>query len=386
MFNNVAVDVFIGLIFVFLIYSLLATIINELIAHILSLRGKMLYKGIRRMLEDSTEGRILVEKFYNHPNIKYLAENKVFKKPSYLKTETFSQTVIYLLRGDNFNNTQSQMAAIKATLDTYGNEIPPDTLKLLNNIYVDAQGDIDRFKYRLEQWFEETMQRTSGWYKRQTQWILLGIGLGLAIWGNIDTLKLYHILSTNQTAREQMVQMAMKSQDKYAAAINTIKKDTTDKKADSALISKVISTGNSDLDKTYSVVQSDIDKAGSVLGMGYHNSKNYHKCDSLQKAIDSIDNILKTAKGDSVIKALQNERISSQKLYDETSKEVYDDFDGGSSILGWILTALALSLGAPFWFDLLNKFINIRAAGTKPADTTTASTGTKGPTPIDRKG
>ena len=30
--------------------------------------------------------------------------------------------------------------------------------------------------------------------------------------------------------------------------------------------------------------------------------------------------------------------------------------------LGWILTALAISLGAPFWFDLLNKFIVIRSA------------------------
>jgi hypothetical protein len=36
-------------------------------------------------------------------------------------------------------------------------------------------------------------------------------------------------------------------------------------------------------------------------------------------------------------------------------------------ILGWILTAAALSLGAPFWFDLLNKFINLRGAGEKPA-------------------
>jgi hypothetical protein len=30
--------------------------------------------------------------------------------------------------------------------------------------------------------------------------------------------------------------------------------------------------------------------------------------------------------------------------------------------LGWLLTALAISLGAPFWFDLLNKFIVIRSA------------------------
>jgi len=36
-------------------------------------------------------------------------------------------------------------------------------------------------------------------------------------------------------------------------------------------------------------------------------------------------------------------------------------------LFGWILTAAALSLGAPFWFDLLNQFINLRGAGTKPA-------------------
>jgi hypothetical protein len=32
-----------------------------------------------------------------------------------------------------------------------------------------------------------------------------------------------------------------------------------------------------------------------------------------------------------------------------------------NSVLGWIVTALAVSLGAPFWFDLLNKFMVIRS-------------------------
>jgi hypothetical protein len=30
-------------------------------------------------------------------------------------------------------------------------------------------------------------------------------------------------------------------------------------------------------------------------------------------------------------------------------------------LLGWLFTALALSLGAPFWFDLLNKFMVVRS-------------------------
>jgi len=35
-------------------------------------------------------------------------------------------------------------------------------------------------------------------------------------------------------------------------------------------------------------------------------------------------------------------------------------------ILGWILTALALSLGAPFWFDMLKKVMSIRNVGKNP--------------------
>jgi hypothetical protein len=34
--------------------------------------------------------------------------------------------------------------------------------------------------------------------------------------------------------------------------------------------------------------------------------------------------------------------------------------------LGILIAALAASLGAPFWFDVLSKFINLRSAGTKP--------------------
>jgi hypothetical protein len=37
--------------------------------------------------------------------------------------------------------------------------------------------------------------------------------------------------------------------------------------------------------------------------------------------------------------------------------------------VGLLLTALALSLGAPFWFDLLSKLINLRGTGRKPERT-----------------
>jgi len=36
---------------------------------------------------------------------------------------------------------------------------------------------------------------------------------------------------------------------------------------------------------------------------------------------------------------------------------------------GWLATIAALSLGAPFWFDLMNKVANVRSAGNIPAST-----------------
>src|SRR6185436_16022170 len=42
-------------------------------------------------------------------------------------------------------------------------------------------------------------------------------------------------------------------------------------------------------------------------------------------------------------------------------------FAGMMALAGWLLTIFGISLGAPFWFDVLNKFIVVRAT-VKPAE------------------
>jgi hypothetical protein len=37
-----------------------------------------------------------------------------------------------------------------------------------------------------------------------------------------------------------------------------------------------------------------------------------------------------------------------------------------SAILGWLVTALLVMLGAPFWFDLLTKLASLRSTGARP--------------------
>lgn len=38
--------------------------------------------------------------------------------------------------------------------------------------------------------------------------------------------------------------------------------------------------------------------------------------------------------------------------------------------MGWLISGLAISMGAPFWFDLLSKIMNVRNTGSRPASTT----------------
>ncbi|WP_146819387.1 hypothetical protein [Actinotalea fermentans] len=53
----------------------------------------------------------------------------------------------------------------------------------------------------------------------------------------------------------------------------------------------------------------------------------------------------------------------------------WDDGTLGVAILGWLLTAMAVSFGAPFWFDTLSKLGSLRSAGPRePSTTTTEST------------
>ncbi len=52
MFDSVAFEVVIGLVFIYLLYSLLVTILGEIIANSLGIRARLLRVAIERMLND----------------------------------------------------------------------------------------------------------------------------------------------------------------------------------------------------------------------------------------------------------------------------------------------------------------------------------------------
>lgn len=150
----------------------------------------------------------------------------------------------------------------------------------------------------VEQWFDATMDRTSGWYKRNVQLTLFVIGLFVASLLNIDSYTIATTLWREPTIRQALVAQAEKFE---------LPPPTSP--------------------------DSDIDPAEAI-------------------------------------RTLSTKLSQDLKLPVGWSTETSPADRGGWSVkvLGLLLSAGAASFGAPFWFDVLDKFMNIRSAGKKPAN------------------
>jgi hypothetical protein len=384
----VALDVVIGLVFIYSLYSLLATLIEEIIATNFSFRAKILEKAIMRMLVDedkaskqwSVTNRLqglaqlifpiainqtgsFAEKFYNHPLIKYLGEDKWHRRPSYLTSNNFSKVIIDLLAGTNRTVGDDPKAAIDASLNANAMNLGTDTENFIKSLWMDAQGDVERFRELLENWFDDTMERATEWYKRYSQVFLLVIGLAIAIVFNVDTIQIVNKLSHDPKLRDQIVQQA----DAYLKNHPTV---LADLELQRSRIDKLLSQHRDTAKANQSKEQLD-----AVYEAYVAQSKKLQ-----QKADDLINGDLKNA-GDALALGWLEE-------CDKGCRECQWVPNGYSNttIFGWLLTALALSLGAPFWFDLLNKLMKLRgsvqaatASGHKDSNPSTALAGNEMP-------
>lgn len=487
MFDNVALNVFIGLIFVYLLYSLLATIIMEFIAHFLSMRPRLLVKALRRMLEDNPKAIFgekkrwtamdlvtdtieavkrffypfrnlpFLQRFYYHPTVKYLAESKSSSKPSYMRAENFSQTIIQLFRGESYAITDNQILFIEKFLfveavdilklykryehwilnwhlliqilgkdpaDTQtlikmlerkkqniflynsrkveieqlivqlkdmsigdikefmkelkkhnaylGKKISAETLEHFQNLFKDAQYDLVKFRIGLETWYSETMERATGWYKRQTQIILLVLGFVVAVMANVDSILIYKVLAKDKSIRDQFVQMATANYGQYAPFIDTLKDQ---RNAGDTL--KQHTTANSEtrrtindtlLKDTYKILQEDKNTAGSIMGLGWCTTDSciayQNKLNSLKLQEQQLEKLKKKYASDSLYKA-DSVKLNQSIALAKAGYIMHKNPWNGWSVVGWLITALAISLGAPFWFDILNKIMKLRGTGNK---------------------
>ncbi len=327
-----------------LIYALFAGMVSsltELISQILSMRGRVLYEGLVMMLEEDefhpgvpgflrpflSQDVDLVKKLYAHPLIDSLSPAGS-SRPSYISPQILSTALVQVLSHDG------SLTGLRQALDDRTTWLG----KLLGPMLDEAAGDLEQFKVRVEAHFNAVSDRVSGWFKRRTQVAMFVVGFLLAILFNVDSIYIFQHLEKNPALVQSLVEQAKKieaerQQLSTSATVNPAansaeRTDTTVQDLQARL-------------KNLNQQISDFEQMG--LPVGWYSTQAQAKVNSGMK-----------------------DYIVSQLL--EPMKWI-----------GWLITALAGVLGAPFWFDAISKLFAIRGAGRKPEEATPSATV---PTPV----
>jgi hypothetical protein len=384
MTNLIVLDVAIGLIFVFLLYGLLATVIQEMLATLFDFRAKVLERAICRMLQDKPlytsrskglrglfrrkekepSGNAFLNQFYHHPIVRFLGEDET-KKPSYLSKEIFSKVLIDLLLGIETEPGKEVRNKITLALSTQKDDfINEKTKAQLLMYWNDANQEIEKFRASIEQWFDDTQVRCTGWYKKNTQYLLLGIGLIIAIAFNVDTISIAGKLQKDKDLRKLVVEQAEAYMNAHpdpygelTTALSRYEKDSialvsaseapvldsisqaklASDKQDIAAADSMLKRFHRSIQLSDSLINEDISKMNGLIGLGWSRVKENHQ-PFVVKSVDPIP----------FGRALCQFGLGLWSWF--------------LTFIGWLITALAISLGAPFWFDTLSKVMQLKGS------------------------
>lgn len=348
MFGSVVLDVAIGMAFVYLLLSLIASVVQEMLSAFMQLRAANLQRGIQSLFSgDSLWGKSLTDSIYSHGLIRSLYSDPCmdsgkgiskFKKagdelrgvlrrwigveqssmvkevdpgepdpdqfllPAYIPPRAFALALVDILNAQKLSGNDAMGSILKSLQDHHWIYRTNKAGQALLALATQARGDLSTFEKHLETWYSDGMDRVSAWYKRYTQRVLLVIGLVLAIALNVDSVRVARTLWVDRDVRQAMVDEASKySQDQpQPPEANASAKDLMNKLDDrvtafNGATAKLLPIGWKHAPWTY----------GGYFGRNF------------PKTIETL--------------------------------------------VGWIITGLAISLGAAFWFDLLNKFMVVRS-------------------------
>jgi hypothetical protein len=307
------INVLMGLSAVFLIFSTISSALFDLVEAVWKKRGKLLEQGIREILRkvdgaalDDNALEAAVKTFYESPLINPLFAGNYRKGgrnlPSYIPPERFAAAVLLLA---DTPNPPAAFAQLK--------QIAESVVKLA--LPAGAAPKLEQTEAQLVQHFNDTMDRASGWFGRHARGVLFVIGLLLAVGGNVDTLAIFRTLSTNPDLAEQIA-------DNAGAQFKQQQQDLADQ------------SGTADAATSTDTTQ---DPASQEVA----------------KQIDLIKQQLGAAQTLGLPLGWGSDDIASfggflQKL------------GSPPKLVGLLITAIALSLGAPFWFNLLNQLGSLR--------------------------
>lgn len=308
-------DVAIGLAFFYLLFALVCTTVNETLSRLLRQRPKTLEEAISNLLGGSS----WTEKILQHPLIAGGArkdKNGKLETPSYIDPKVFATALL-----DHFtpNADLRDLEAFKTGIK----ELPEGTRQALNTLLQQAQGDWDKFHTHIEDWYKAVMDRAEGWYKRYVQKQTKLLALVIVLWVNFDSLHVADRLWTDSALRSSVVEQAKaraQSRPEQSKDLPLVRYEDPRNPAQG----KPINVEKGPLSSEEQAL------IGSVTGWG--------------PDIQELSS------------RMQRQSGSYVPLFPWLLMH----------LLGWTLSVFAISLGAPFWFDTLNRFMNLRNAGRAP--------------------
>jgi hypothetical protein len=306
MLDLAALDVVIGLVFVYFILSLICSAVNEAIASGLRWRSKMLGTAVENLLSGQThrteEGQELARHIFKHPLIQGLVKPGSRRWPSYIPSRTFVSALMSL--GPAPGTPSTAMRSVEESIASIPNEqIKGAMMGLLQR----ADGDVTKFQATAEEWFDDSMERVSGWYRRKIQVLLTVIAAGVVLFLNVDTIQIASGLWADQSVRKAVV---------------------------------------------------------AAAGTEAQSSRQQLQIQDVARSIDDLEE-LKIPIGWTTADDPTPETPDPRRLVWPWSDWAWFL----SKTLGLLLTTAALTLGAPFWFDVLSKIARLRAAGAPPPTT-----------------
>ena len=191
-----------------------------------------------------------------------------------------------------------------------------------------TESEIDLFRWKIENWYNSSMDRiTDALKKKYSRPATLLVAIIVTVCLNADSISLAKYLYSNPEARTKIAMQA------YSAS------------ADSVLIKQVqqINIANAD---TSSKTMSPQEIKNNIV----------QKITDIDKAKQGLADVMPLTWKAGELKDA-NGKISLRLLF--------------SKITGLLATILAIMMGAPFWFDMLNKISNLRSTGAKPASANT---------------
>lgn len=213
-------------------------------------------------------------------------------------------------------------------VDKLINLLPDEnTIKKAVGPLLEATGNkLDKALDSMEKWYEDAMDRVTGWYKRYSQAFALILAFLVALGLNADTFAVGKTLYNDQVMRSAMVTLAAES----------VKQPLPKQAAEGKPV---------DWEKKLQTINKDYQKISSVnLPLGWDKWWEQSK---------------ETLKSQGIINKAGAVENKGGLLW----------FWFITSFPGLLFTAFMVSLGSNFWFELLSKFINMRNAGKKPATT-----------------